>query len=52
MSSPSRCSICKQQAYRDKSGRMMLHTRREVPDAIGGKIYSVICEGSDTGAKP
>lgn len=45
----SRCAICKQQAYRNAYGRMLMHTRTEY---AGSRAVAIVCEGSDKGAKP
>lgn len=45
----STCSICKQKVQRDKSGRMLMHTRTEY---IGLKPIAIVCNGSDRGARP
>lgn len=50
MTEPARCAVCKQQAYRDKNGRMMMHTRTEYES--GRPPIAVVCEGSDRGARP
>ena len=51
MTSPSRCSVCKQQAYRNASGRMLMHTRTVVGEKYGEPLRAVVCEGSDKGAR-
>lgn len=48
----ARCSVCNQKAYRNRYGRMMLHTRTVVGEAIGSKPKAIVCEGSDKGARP
>ncbi len=45
----STCSICHQKVQRDKSGRMLMHTRT---DYDGLRPRAVICGGSDHGARP
>lgn len=52
MTTRSKCSVCKQEAYRDRSGRMMLHTDRVVGEKFGDPIRAVVCPGSDKGARP
>ncbi len=47
-----RCAVCGQEAYRNKYGRMMLHTIQVVSDQIGSKVVPEICSGSDLGARP
>jgi hypothetical protein len=46
---PARCSICKQQAYRNRHGQMLAHTRDEWQ---GLRKVPIVCEGSDKGARP
>lgn len=52
MATSARCAVCKQQAYRDKSGRMMLHTVQVVGDKYGDPLRAEVCTGSDRGARP
>ena len=44
----ARCAVCSQSAYRNRHGRMMLHTRTEYVGLVG---KPVVCEGSDVGAR-
>lgn len=44
------CSLCRQQVYRDRWGKLVPHTTRVVPDEIGGKVRPVVCDGSDWSA--
>lgn len=48
----ARCAVCGQDAYRNKWGRMMLHTRIIQGDDIGARPQPEVCPGSDAGARP
>jgi hypothetical protein len=50
MITPARCSICKQQAYRNRHGQMLAHTSVEWIDLL--RKVPIICAGSDKGARP
>jgi hypothetical protein len=45
----ARCAVCQHQAYRNKYGQMLAHTRVEWIDVL--RKRAVICEGSDKGAR-
>jgi len=51
MADPVRCAVCQQRAYRDRHGRMMLHTRNVEGLKYGDPLRAIVCEGSDRGAR-
>ena len=56
MTTPVKCGVCGEQAYRNKSGQMLLHTRygAHAPRRNGGGTYATaeVCPGSTRGARP
>lgn len=50
MTTRSRCAICKQEVYRNASGKVLMHTRTEY-DGLS-RPRAEVCEGSDKGARP
>ncbi len=51
MIAPARCAVCNQQVYRDRYGKILMHTRAGKAISILA-VEPIVCEGSDREARP